>query len=168
MAKKTQRADGRYQKMITVGRKPDGRYIRKSVYGKTVRELNDRVTEITRDINHGVFVKDDRVTFSQMAKTWIDNYKPNITYHTKYMYRKDLEKHLLPKLGGIYLKELKPLYLQSIINELAEQGYAMWTMKKVKQTACQVLDAAMENDLLARNVFKQVKAPFRQPGEPLC
>lgn len=165
MAKKTQRADGRYQKTIIVGRKADGTYIRKSVYGRTQKELNEKVTQIQHDVNTGVFVKDDRVTFGEMTKLWIENYKPDIAERTREQYRIMLDTHLLPSLGGYFLKELKPLHLQTILNDLSVKGYAMCTMKKAKQTACQILEAAMENDLLHRNVFKQVKVPFKAPAE---
>ena len=34
MAKLKKREDGRYQKSVIVGKKPNGKYIKKSVYGK--------------------------------------------------------------------------------------------------------------------------------------
>ncbi len=163
MARKNQRADGRYQKMVTVGRKPDGTYMRKTVYAKTQKELNEKVAKLTNDVTQGVFVADDRTTFSEMAEIWYAHYKPSITWHTKYLYRKDLDNHLLPVLGGYRLKELKPLHLQKIINSMTERGYATWTMKKVKQTAAQVLETAIANDLLHRNVFAKVTVP-RMPA----
>ena len=43
MAKITKRADGRYQKMLTVGRRPDGTYIRKGVYARTIKALEEKV-----------------------------------------------------------------------------------------------------------------------------
>ena len=39
MAKIKKRADGRYQSNIIIGRKADGSYIRKCVYGTTKKEL---------------------------------------------------------------------------------------------------------------------------------
>lgn len=165
MAKRNQRADGRYQRMITLGRKPDGTYLRKTIYAKTQKELDDRVAEARHQINQGVFVSNTHVTFGEMAEVWYQHYKSGITQHTKYTYRQNLDKHLLPILGGFYLKELKPLHLQGIIHSLTEKGYASWTMKKVKQTAAQILNVAIENDLLHRNVFQQVKVPRIPPTE---
>ena len=37
------REDGRYQKNIIVGRKANGSYIRKTVYGKTKKELDLKI-----------------------------------------------------------------------------------------------------------------------------
>lgn len=57
------------------------------------------------------------------------------------------------------LRELKPLHLKMIINALAEKGYSSKTMTEIKQTAAQVLEAAVENDLIHRNVFAKVTVP---------
>ena len=40
MAKLKKRDDGRYQKNIIVGIKPNGKYIRKTLYGKTQKDLD--------------------------------------------------------------------------------------------------------------------------------
>ncbi len=44
-------------------------------------------------------------------------------------------------------------------NDLAEKGYAEKTIMEIKQAAVQVLDAAVENDYLHRNVFTKEKVP---------
>lgn len=38
-SKRKCRADGNYSKQITIGRKPDGKPIRKTIYAKTIKEL---------------------------------------------------------------------------------------------------------------------------------
>ena len=48
------RSDGFYQKNITVGRKPDGSYIRKTVYAKTKKELELKAAEITQQLHQGI------------------------------------------------------------------------------------------------------------------
>ena len=75
MAKLKKRDDGRYQKNIIVGIKPNGKYIRKSVYAKTVKELDAKVLELTNEINAGVAVWQSDITFAQLAKIWLEQYK---------------------------------------------------------------------------------------------
>lgn len=165
MAKrKGQRADGRYQKMLTVGRRPDGTYIRKGVYARTKKELEDKVAKIIMDLKRGSFIEDEKVTFREMGDIWIERYKNGITPNTKKAYRVVLTKHLYPHLGELRLKDLKPLHLQDLLNRMEATGYAGSTMKHVRETAMQVMRAAVENDLLYRNVFESTKVA-NIPGE---
>ncbi len=75
-----------------------------------------------------------------------------------------------PELGAITLRDLKPLHVKKIINNLAEKGYAEKTIMEIKQAAVQVLDAAVENDYLHRNVFTKTKVPKtgRTERRPIC
>jgi len=57
------------------------------------------------------------------------------------------------------LQDMKPLHIKGIITDMAEKGYAEKTIMEIVQTASQVLDAAVENDYLHRNVFSRVSIP---------
>ena len=72
------RADGRYVKIINLGRRPDGTYIRKNVYARTKKELEEKVAKIQMDLKRGSFVEDDRMTFQEMGEIWINRYKNGI------------------------------------------------------------------------------------------
>ena len=159
------REDGRYQKNIIVGRKANGSYIRKTVYGKTKKELDLKIAEITQQVYQGIYVNEDKTTFGEMAEIWLTQYNP--TANEKWIYRQQcvINKHLLPTLKYMKLKDLKPFHLQSIINKMARGNLSTSTMKKAKQTAVRILNIGVENDLVMRNVFSKVKVPTVEPHE---
>jgi hypothetical protein len=70
------RADGLYQRSITIGRKPDGKPIRKTIYAKTIKELVARATEYERQLRLGTLSSDERMTFGELAEIWLEEYKP--------------------------------------------------------------------------------------------
>lgn len=72
MAKAKKRSDGLYQKQITIGRNADGSYKRKTVYGKTQKELDAKISELLHQISIGIRIDDDS-TFSEVADIWIKN-----------------------------------------------------------------------------------------------
>ncbi len=162
---KNKRDDGRYQKNIIVGRKANGSYIRKTVYGKTKKELDLKIAEITQQVYQGIYVAEDKTTFGEMAEIWLTQYNP--TANEKWIYRQQcvINKHLLPTLKYMKLKDLKPFHLQSIINNMAKDNLSTSTMKKAKQTAVRILNIGVENDLVVRNVFSNVKVPTVEPHE---
>ncbi len=162
---KSKRDDGRYQRNIIVGRKANGAYIRKTIYGKTKKELELKIAEITQQIHQGIYVPEDKTTFGEMSEIWLTQYNP--TANEKWIYRQQcvINKHLLPALKYMKLKDLKPYHLQSIINKMAKEGLSTSTMKKAKQTAVRILNVGVENDLVVRNVFSNVKVPTVEPHE---
>lgn len=162
---KSKRDDGRYQRNIIIGRKANGAYIRKTIYGKTKKELELKIAEITQQIHQGIYVPEDKTTFGEMSEIWLTQYNP--TANEKWIYRQQsvINKHLLPVLKYMKLKDLKPYHLQSIINKMAKDSLSTSTMKKAKQTAVRILNVGVENDLVIRNVFSNVKVPTVEPHE---
>lgn len=158
MAKTKKRSDGRYQKLITIGRKPDGSLARIAVYGRTLKELETKVANIQVEIEEGIFLSGSDITFGKIAETWINYFKTDIGEKMKLRYKGVLNGHLSP-LNDIRVKDLKPLHLQMIINKMHEDGYAQKSMQIVKQAASQVLDLALQNQMVYRNVFEKTKIP---------
>lgn len=163
MVKLKKRDDGRYQKSVIVGKKPNGKYIKKSVYGKTQKELEANIHALTNEINSGVAVWQNDITFSQLAKIWMEQYHPMESEKWKYREQTVINSHLLPTLGSMHARDLRQIHLQSIISSLATQGYATGTMKKIKQTAVRIMQVAVESDLIVKNPFSGIKVPYVEP-----
>jgi integrase len=157
------RADGLYQTSLVIDRKPDGRPIRKFFYSRTLKELNMKAAEYERRYRLGILSSDETMTFGDLAKIWIDEYKPKIRDTTRNMYKHIVDKHLLP-LAQYKLRDLKAHHLQTIINRLAVDGLAKSTMRKIKITAVQIMQVAMDNDIVYKNVFAGVKIPDIPPN----
>ena len=121
---------GRYRKNLTLGRKPDGSYIRKTVYGKTQKELEQRVLALTQELNHGIQVWESTMTFRDLAKLWFDEYHADENERWRYSQEGLIKKHLLPTLGDMKVRDIRQLHLQVIISGMAKQGFATGTMKR--------------------------------------
>lgn len=161
--KQKKRADGLYQKSVKVGRHPDGSPKRKVVYGKTQGELDQKVTELKQKVSTQTYIDID-MTFTELSVIWMNQFP---TRSAKWHKRKQskIDNHLLPTLGERNIRELRLMDLQDIINKMAEDGYATSTMKKVKQTADNMMDFACDNEWLYRNYFKKVKVPSVEAPE---
>ncbi len=167
MARAKKREDKRYEKKITVGRNFDGSLNRISVYAATQKELESKVAEIKVQIEQGIYLSSDTALFGKIAENWIEHFKPTISEKMRLRYKGIIRGKLQP-LAEMRVRDLRPMHLQVIINEMAKDGYAQKSMQMVKQTASQILDLAMQNDLVYRNVFEKIKVPHvdaeeRQP-----
>lgn len=167
MARAKKREDKRYERKITVGRNFDGSLNRISVYAATQKELERKVAEIKVQIEQGIYLSSDTALFGKIAENWIEHFKPTISEKMRLRYKGIIRGKLQP-LAEMRVRDLRPMHLQVIINEMAKDGYAQKSMQMVKQTASQILDLAMQNDLVYRNVFEKIKVPHvdaeeRQP-----
>ena len=154
------RADKRYKKSITVGRNPDGTPLRKYVYGKTIKEVEQKAAEVQKQLREGTLSADEHVRFIDIAHKWVDVAHPDIMPHTRRSYHTMIDRHLTP-LHSMELKKLKPMHLQTVLNSMYEKNLSDHTVKDAKIIASAILDFAMDNDLLFRNVFARVTVPKR-------
>ena len=61
-----QRPDGRWEARYTLGIDPGtGKQIQKSVYGKTQKEVRQKLTAITAEIDSGTYIPQDKTTLEQ-------------------------------------------------------------------------------------------------------
>lgn len=165
MSKMKKRADGRYCKEVYLDKLPDGKYHRVAVYGKTQKEVLEKAAKIKADFEQGILIENPNMTFREMGELWIGNCKPDVSQAHRNSYIAILKNHLYPAFGSIKLKELKPLHLQIVINAMSVSGYATATMKNIRMTARQILETAIENNLMRKNVFKKITIPSKPEKE---
>lgn len=163
MKKATKRADGRYQKSVFIGRKKDGSPIRKTVYASTQAELNRKVAELQHEAATGKCIHFD-ITFRRLSEIWMKQF-PSLSKRWHKRKQCELDNHLLPALGDLKINELHLINLQNVLNDMAEQGYASSTMRKIKQCASAIMDFACDNDWLNRNCFLKAKVVSMEAPE---
>ena len=113
-----ERKDGLWEARYTVGRNPaTGKQVRKSVYGKTQKEVRKKLTAITSDLDNGVFTEPSKLTFGNWLKIWLDEYCVSIKPRTKSLYENCIEYRIKPFLGSVKLQKLKPAMIQKFYND---------------------------------------------------
>lgn len=169
MAKLKKRADGYYQKSIVIGKKSDGRDRRQIIYGRTLKELDEKVTKLIYEKEKGIVSGNE--TFEDLAKLWWEFYVPkNLNKDELYKQRHFFQEKaavdsLVPHLSNCLVKELNRYDLQIIINSLDEKGLSSSYMKKVKIAAAKVMNVGVDKGLILNNHFKDVIIPKKKPLE---
>ena len=164
MANTKKRENGLYHKNMVVGKKEDGSYIRKSVYAKTKKELEQKVVELTQQINNGIAVWKNDMTFKELSDIWFEQYNPTATERWHYHNGLTVKNHLLPYIGGMKVRDLRQIHLQSIISSLAKKDYSTHTMRDIKQIAARIMKVAVDSDLIVKNPFSGVSIPSKEPN----
>src|SRR5579884_1813100 len=96
------KSDGKWVGSITVG--PNQR---KVFYGKTRKEVKDKLTEALHELQQGTLVTGSSLTTGQFLKDWLENtHRRRVRPRTYERYKQAIELHIVPALGHIPLKEL--------------------------------------------------------------
>lgn len=117
------RADGRYAKQITIGHK-DGKPVKKTIYGKTIKELDANYNKMKNMIEKGTRLDLENVTVSDLMEEW---YKvrifPNVNPNTQKRYYYFFES-IKPLIGSLKIQEVRRFHIESMMAVVRERGNA--------------------------------------------
>lgn len=151
MGKYTQRADGRYVTTITINGK------RKYLYANTSKELDKKVTEAKFLTYKGINIDNDKITFKEWAEKWFEINISTKEYNTRRNIRILLDVHIYPEIGDIKLKELKVFNIKELQKNMIEKGLTS-TANRTVTTIKRILNDAVENDIVQKNVAFNIKS----------
>lgn len=151
MGKYKKRKDGRYVTSVVVNGK------KKYIYGKTITEVDMKLSQIKTDSSRGMYSDDKGMTVKKWGKKWLETYKKDKSYATYYMYKNAIDKHLAP-IHDIRLKDLTKTDVQECINSVS--GWSL--QKQIRLTISGMLDDAIEDGLLYKNVARKIKVAKKQ------
>lgn len=146
---------------FTAGRKADGKVNRKSVYGKTRKEVKEKMTKALAEIQSKTYIEKNDVTLIELAKEIVEDKKDSneissntykrATYTLKYIENGDIASMPIQKIKAKDIKD----YLKTVTI------YANSTIEKIYQLLGQTFRRAIERDYIIKNpmLFEEVKKP---------
>src|SRR5690349_6222347 len=96
----SKRADGRWMARLHLGYDPAGKRQRQTFYGKTRKEVQEKLLAARHAQQQGLPVKTDRQTVAQFLVQWVEeSARPAVRPRTYASYRQVIRLYLLPALG---------------------------------------------------------------------
>lgn len=161
------RKDGRWEGRYIVGRRLDGKPKFRSIYGKSYGEVKRALVALKSKAlaaqdQPAMLVYGDG-SLSDWMSYWLDvTEKPYIRETTYLLYRRSIEKHLVPWLGGYPLGELSPAHIQAMVDEL-RNTMASSTLHGLCRLLKSILACAVKKRLIIESPFREIRMPkFRQ------
>ncbi len=156
----TRRADGRWMGRLSLGYGPDGKRIRKTFYGKTYKEVLEKMNAARRDLDQGLRVATDRQTVAQFLTSWLeDTAKATLRPRTYASYQQVARLYLIPALGKRHLAKLDPQHVQAMLNAMVARGLSPRTAQYARAVLRKALNQALKWGKVPRNVAALVDAP---------
>lgn len=148
----SQRKDGVYQARYT-----DRWGKRKTIYGKSIRELRKELSIAISENETFTSVR-EKVTLDEWFKQWMEVYKEkSIRPNTKREYTYIYEKNISPYIGGRYLNSLVKTDVQRLIDTAYDLGYQYERQNKIKIVLRDMLQRAFEDHLVSGNPVSGIK-----------
>lgn len=113
---------GRWRGVVTI-HCSNGESKRKYFYGKTKKEITEKVNNLLAEINNNTYTAPCNITLYEWFNTWLDTYCRDKLKPTSIVnYETYIEKHIRYSIGNIKLSALSPIILQKFYNDKAMDG----------------------------------------------
>ena len=173
------RSNGRWEGRDTAGIDPaTGKSVQKSVSAKTQAECRERLRQAIRDSQGLTIDHTGDYTVAEWCRLWYETYsKPNLRFSTADSYKVILEKHIIPAIGGIKLRQLTALHIQQMYNHAKEQGrvrrwekttdlsLANSTVRRIHMVLNSCLQQAVKERIIPYNPCESCRVPKLEKKE---
>ena len=159
------REDGRWEARYSLGYDPmTGKPIRKTIYGKTQKEVREKLVNILSEIARNEHFEPTKLTVEDWLNMWLEEYAFDKRYSTLKGYKAQINKHIVPALGSCKLQDLTPLKVQLFYNSLSrpdENGKTLSpkSVKNVHIVLRAAMQQAVEIELIRNNPCSRAKLP---------
>lgn len=146
-----------YRGQIVIGRDERGKLRRKSVYGKTKKEVREKLNQIEFGIQTGTFVDKSAITFYQLAKQILDDER-NLNYIKTPTYFRHMETlKQLKLIHSIPLQQINDMTIKDLL--LKNQNYAQSTINKQYTMMQRTFREAVDRGILTKNPMERLRKP---------
>jgi integrase len=159
------REDGTWCASITLG-VLNGQRRRKDVYGKTRKEVVEKLQALQRA--HAAGMTFSKLTVKAFLEQWLEQtVKRKNRVRTYDKYAQDIEHHLTPALGHHQLAKLTPSHVQALLNQLEDAGLSHRSIRNVRAVLRCALNQALRFGYVTRNVATLVDVPGGVTFQPV-
>lgn len=155
------RADGRIEKQLTI--KSLGIRKRVSVYGRTVRELNENIDKLRGDAAKGQLPRGRAPFFSSLVEDWLGHVRKLLdegqrSAGTWGQYEGLMRLHILPVIGKIRVNKLAVDDVRAVLEAMAAKGLS----RQSRRHAWSAIRAALYFAKSRKDVFDNVACEIEE------
>jgi integrase len=133
---------------------------RKTLYGKTRREVDEKLTKAKADRDGGLVFDADNLRLGEYLGRWLaDSVRDTVRPTTFERYEQIVRLHIRPVLGQLKLKSLTSAHVRGLYRQKLDAGLSPRSVQYVHVTLHKALEQAIADGLIPRNATEAVKPP---------
>ncbi|MDY5435808.1 site-specific integrase [Peptostreptococcus porci] len=150
-----------WRAIIMIGHNEEGKPLRKQFYGKTQKEVKDKLEDYKKELLLNTYNVDyDNITLADYYYTWLMDKKPSYKatsfkdYET--IYRLYIKGRLI---GKVRLKKLSQTDLKRQYRDLMNEGITPQTIHRINTKLKACLNTAIREEVIIKNPCSLVELP---------
>ena len=157
-----------YRITATIGRNPDGSPIRKQILGSCKSDAEAKRDELIYNIQRGLGVGFDKLTFGDTFKEWFDNvHIPKLALSSATRYTTDYRLRIKPScLSMMKLIDVKSLDIQKFYNGLLTAETSVTTIRNTHKLLSSFFSYCVKTDMIIKNPLHAVELPKERKVQP--
>ena len=173
------RSNGSYRLNVANGYDSEGRQkiMRKTIHAANDKEAKEAYREFEAEVRQGKILYSNKITLYDFAKKWMKDFvEPELAPKTQRSYRNHLKYRILPAMGHLDIKSIRPVHILEFKNKLTQGGKRFdgrsgslsdQTVMYCYRVLSSMLKDAVEWQVIAENPCEKVKAPKVMRHAPL-
>ncbi len=149
---------GRWRGVVELPKVADGKRKQKVFYGDTKKEVQIKVNELIYEIENNLYCNESCITLGQYMREWYKIYTVNLQETTKQLYKMYMDKHIIPSIGNLKIKKIKPMQIQELYNRKLETLSGK-TVRKLHSFLNRVFKDAVKNRFMKYNPCDGIDKP---------
>lgn len=141
------RSDGRWEARYVSP--VDGR--QRSIYGKTQKEVRQKLTQIMTEIDGGAYIDPTDMTVSRWLDVWLKDYCRDKKPTTLNQYKWAADAYIRPRAGSVQLPKLSKINVQRIVNDMLDEGLAGSTANTIRMVLSSAMQTAVDLGMVRSN-----------------
>ncbi|MDD5924056.1 MAG: site-specific integrase [Clostridia bacterium] len=167
------RANGYWEARYSDGFNEKGKQIQRSIYGKTRKEVADKLNAVLYQKQCGDYVTPNKMILSEWLTMWLHNYAQITVRPSTYIsYEGYVYNHINPTLGNRPIQQITPVMVQNFYNQKFEcgrvdgsSGLSPKTIRNLHNMFHQALEQAKINGIIRNNPTDGAVIPKQEKKE---
>jgi integrase len=157
-----QRGDGLWVANVSAGFNANGKRRRRAVYGKTKREVQDKLKALgASDCN----VDAGSMTVGALLVRWLETKRTDTQPATHLRYKVIVVNHLTPRIGRLRLASIAPVNVEQLYREMERDGVSPRNRQLAGVVLSNALTYAVRLKLVPHNAAREIRKPRSQRKE---
>lgn len=154
------RKDGTWEGRYTLGRTPEGKQLRKSVYGRTRAEAADKLKAALATTERGAvhLAQGRRLSLSEYLHVYREQHAPGLAHSTQVRQKALANMVTRHAVGGMPLQDVKVAHLEALYRDLA-QTYAAGTVRHLAVYIGMVYRQALRHEIVRASPAASAQRP---------
>jgi len=146
---------------VSVGHDPaTGKLIRKTISGKTQKEVRQKMQDIISDVNHRKYQDPSKTTVAEWMAEWLETYcKNKVKPLTFQSYEAIIKNHIANTIGAVRLQDVTGADVQRVYNVMIENGKSGKTCKNVGAIMHKAFSMACKQHKISFNPVDAAELP---------